>query len=159
MIEEESDCVGSQVVRCVTNRVHRLWERRKNPACGLVDNPARLRILISSKLTRRADIITDPLGRTFSKTFNTRSFAGERGTRRGAARPPRNRVGVKGREVGKRRGLRPASRWSGSTSPWESVVHGVSRQRHWCRGSYCCREPVQESDNPYTPVRRRFPPS
>ena len=37
-IEGESDCVGSQMVRCVTHRVHRLWERRKNPACGLVGN-------------------------------------------------------------------------------------------------------------------------
>jgi len=27
-----SDCVGSQVVGCVAHRVHRLWERGKDPA-------------------------------------------------------------------------------------------------------------------------------
>ncbi len=38
-INYESDRIGFQGRR-VVRRVHRLWDRRNNPACGLADNPA-----------------------------------------------------------------------------------------------------------------------
>jgi hypothetical protein len=38
-INYESDRIGFQERR-VAHKVHRLWDRRSNPACGLLDNAA-----------------------------------------------------------------------------------------------------------------------
>src|SRR5215472_3147298 len=36
---ERSDCVGCQAGGRVAHKVHSLWDRCKNPGCGLMDNP------------------------------------------------------------------------------------------------------------------------
>ena len=39
---EQSDCLRCQAGRRVAHKVHSLWDRFKNPGCGLMDNPPLL---------------------------------------------------------------------------------------------------------------------
>src|SRR5580692_5346726 len=39
---ERSDCVRCQAGGRVAHKVHSLWDRFKNPGCGLMDNPPLL---------------------------------------------------------------------------------------------------------------------
>ena len=43
---ERSDCVHCQAGGRVAHKVHSLWDRFKNPGCGLVDNPPLLHALV-----------------------------------------------------------------------------------------------------------------
>jgi hypothetical protein len=55
-LNEVSDCVGCQAGGRVAHMLHSLWDRGKNPSCGLVDNALTPRRALGTTTSRGGSI-------------------------------------------------------------------------------------------------------